>query len=212
MKNIKALLLLALSTIFAASVSAANFEVTITNLMKSTVLTPVMITVHRESVYFYQLGAPASDALSRVAEGGDTSGIAAMFSESDQVASTGGLLGAGESATVMFDGLNSHSKISIAAMLLPTNDAFIAAQSVPVKRGLGNQTFYLKAYDAGTETNDESCASIPGPQCGGEPFSPNDTGEGFVYVHSGIHGIGDLNASEYTWMNPVVKVTINRVK
>ena len=212
MKDTRALFLLALTIMFAGSVSAAKYEVTITNLMKSTVLTPIMVTAHQHSVTFYELGAPASDALSRVAEGGDTSGIEAVFSDTAQIASTGGLLGAGESATVMFDGLNRHSKISIASMLLPTNDAFIAAQSVGVSRRHGNQVFYLKAYDAGTETNDESCATIPGSQCGGEPFSPNDAGEGFVYVHSGIHGIGDLNASEYTWMNPVVKVTIKRVK
>jgi hypothetical protein len=61
-------------------------------------------------------------------------------------------------------------------------------------------------------TNDEACASIPGPQCGGAPFSPNDSGEGFVYVHSGIHGIGDLSASQYSWNNPVLKVTIKRLK
>ena len=96
-------------------------------------------------------------------------------------------------------------------MLLPTNDAFFAAQSISLPWHKKFKTFYFKAYDAGSETNDELCVSIPGPQCGGEPFSPNDSGEGYIYVHSGIHGIGDLNASQYTWMNPVVKITITRL-
>ena len=67
-------------------------------------------------------------------------------------------------------------------------------------------------YDAGTETNDELCATVPGPACGGEALSPADSGEGFVSIHNGIHGMGDLNAALLDWRNPVAKVTIHRVK
>jgi len=218
MKQLKSLFksvsLLVLTSVFATSAYAggAKYEVTVTNLTKSIAFTPIMVAAHHQNVPLFELGSQASDAVSAVAEGGDTSGIAAMFTNPyDQVSSTAGLLMAGQSATVSFEGLGRHSRFSVASMLLPTNDAFVAAQSVrPPKRG--SKTFYLRAYDAGTETNDELCSSIPGPQCGGEPFSPNDSGEGFVYVHSGIHGIGDLSASQYTWNNPVLKVTITRVK
>ena len=214
MNKIKRISLLALSLIFSSSVFAggSKYEVRITNLTKSVVFTPIMVAAHHKNVNFSTLGEEASDALSAVAEGGDTSGIAAMFTHPyDQVASTAGLLGAGETAVVNFENLSSRSKFSITSMLLPTNDAFVAAQSVRAPKGYHSKTVYLRAYDAGTETNDESCVSIPGPQCGGEPFSPNDSGEGFVYVHSGIHGIGDLSASEYSWNNPVLKVSIKRV-
>ena len=214
MKNIKRISLLALSLMFSTSAFAggAKYEVRITNLTKSIAFTPIMVAAHHKTVKFSTLGEEASDALSAAAEGGDTSGIAAMFNhQKDQVASTGGLLGAGETTVINFENLSSRSKFSLASMLLPTNDAFVAAQSVRAPKGYQSKTIYLRAYDAGTETNDEACVSIPGPHCGGEPFSPNDSGEGFVYVHSGIHGIGDLSASEYTWNNPVLKVSIKRV-
>ncbi|MFT6732882.1 MAG: hypothetical protein ACJAS9_001067 [Polaribacter sp.] len=153
-----------------------------------------------------------AEDLGRVAEGGDTSGVAAMFDGYHaQVQSVAGLLNGGETATLMFEGLPHRIKFTLASMLLPTNDAFVAAQSLSLKKKQRSQTFYLRAYDAGTETNSEACTAIPGPVCGDEPFSPNDEGEGYVYIHSGIHGVGDLSASTYTWNDPVLKVTITRM-
>jgi hypothetical protein len=73
-----------------------------------------------------------------------------------------------------------------------------------------DRTFYLKAHDAGTEMNDEVCASIPGPQCGGEGFNA-EGGEGLVAPHAGIHGEGELSRMLYNWGEPVAKVTV-RVK
>jgi hypothetical protein len=36
-------------------------------------------------------------------------------------------------------------------------------------------------------------------------------GEGFVHIHAGIHGIGNLEASEYDWRNPVARITVRQV-
>jgi hypothetical protein len=90
-------------------------------------------------------------------------------------------------------------RISLASMMLPTNDGFIALDSVPAPRH-GSSTFYSPGYDAGTEANDELCASIPGPTCGGAGLSPGDNpgDEKFVHIH-------------YDWRNPVAKITISRV-
>lgn len=214
MNKLKSFSVILLSLCFAnlAYAGGAKYEVTVTNLTKSINFTPIMVAAHHKNVRFFELGESASEAVSSAAEGGDTSGIAAMFNHPhDQVSSNGGLLIAGESATITFEGLGHNVRFSVASMLLPTNDGFVAAQSIKPNRGRSIKTQYLRAYDAGTETNDELCSSIPGPRCGGEPFSPNDHGEGFVYVHSGIHGIGDLSASDYTWNNPVLKVSIKRV-
>jgi hypothetical protein len=30
-------------------------------------------------------------------------------------------------------------------------------------------------------------------------------------VHAGIHGVGDLQASEYDWRNPVAYVSVRRM-
>lgn len=67
------------------------------------------------------------------------------------------------------------------------------------------------AYDAGSEPNDEQCVNIPGPVCGGAGGSPDTGGEGYVHIHAGIHGIGDLVAADRDWRNPVAKVVIKRV-
>ena len=71
------------------------------------------------------------------------------------------------------------------------------------------------AYDAGGELNDELCASIPGPpyvECDG-PGGGGDAGggEGYVHVHAGMHGTGDMTASERDWRNPVAKVSVRQV-
>ena len=200
----------ALSTnVFAGGL---KYEVSITNLTKSIQFTPILVAAHKNKVSLFELGQPASDELGLLAEGGDTSGVAAMFDGyHDQLQSTAGLLNGGETATLTFEGLSHNTKFTLASMLLPTNDAFVAGQSLSLKKRQRTQTFYLRTYDAGTETNSETCATIPGPVCGGEPFSPNDNGEGYVYIHSGIHGIGDLSASTYTWNDPVLKVTITRM-
>lgn len=82
----------------------------------------------------------------------------------------------------------------MAAMILPTNDSFVALDSVALPLW-GSRTYYAKSYDAGSENNDELCASIPGPQCGGDGEFTAVDGEGFVYISNGMHGIGDLEPS-----------------
>ena len=74
-------------------------------------------------------------------------------------------------------------------------------------------TFFSPGFDAGSEPNDELCKNIPGPTCDGMGLSPgdNDGDEGYVHIHRGMHGIGDLAADVYDWRNPVAKITVTRV-
>lgn len=99
-------------------------------------------------------------------------------------------------------------------MLLPTNDAFFALNKVDVPVGHFTKTYFALAYDAGTEFNDEKCDNIPGPPtvCAGEGFNlSRENAEGFVPIHRGIHGSGDLSAAKYDWGNPVATITVSRV-
>jgi hypothetical protein len=80
----------------------------------------------------------------------------------------------------------------------------------------GTEEHRSPAYDAGSERNDELCASIPGPdffECGGPGGGSQVEGgeEGFVHVHSGIHGVGDLVPAERDWRNPVARISITRI-
>jgi len=82
---------------------------------------------------------------------------------------------------------------------------------VQFPKGKQSVTYLAPAYDAGTETNDEAYANVPGPACRGEALSYYDEGEGFVTIHNGVHGIGELNPSIYDWRNPVAKIIVTRV-
>ena len=100
-----------------------------------------------------------------MAESGDTSLLQAALIASGQAGDiqSGDFLAPGKSLTLKLTAPNRVRKLSLAGMLIPTNDAFVALRSVnlpPVKR---QRTFFARAYDAGSETNDELCASIPGP-------------------------------------------------
>ena len=188
------------------------YAVTITNLTRGSSFTPILVASHRPGVELFTLGQAASDELAAMAEGGDTAPLEAALLDSGQVVGTGHSqgLGPGQSVTVEVPAGNAN-RISLAAMILPTNDGFIALNGVEVPRA-GSQIFRVPGYDAGSEPNDELCASIPGPLCGGEGGSPNAGGEGFVHIHAGIHGIGDLSAADYDWRNPVATIKVERVR
>jgi hypothetical protein len=118
------------------------------------------------------------------------------------------LINPGESVTVTISGSRDYNRLSLAGMLLPTNDTFVAVNSMPLPRRYAGSM--ALAYDAGSEANDELCENIPGPTCGGIPFSEG-LAEGFVHVSRGISGEGDLEASGYDWRNPVARVTVRRI-
>lgn len=187
-------------------------EVTVTNMTKGQAFTPILVLTHKKGVRLFTPGSPASMALTELAEAGDTSPLTAMMSMNPKVrdiVTSDGLLGPGETKTVVIPHSGSYHYISLAAMLIPTNDGFMALNGVKVPE-TGKTIMYLSpAYDAGSEVNDEDCANIPGPVCGGAGLGMED-GEGYVRIHEGIHGIGDLDESLYDWRNPVARIVIQK--
>jgi len=221
-------LILTSSSVFADG--SKTYEVTITNITNAIIFTPILVASHKKGLApLFELGLPASDDMTAIAEGGNTGPLTATLGvDPDVVAvgNSGGLLHPGASVTVMVSAEKGAKHISIASMMLPTNDGFIGLNGVKAPKK-GTATYYSPGYDAGTEGNDEKCANIPGPQCGGTGPSPivvlgaetNPGDEGYVHIHRGIQGIGDLSVVEppkpshiYDWRNPVAKITITRVK
>ena len=186
-----------------------QYRVTVTNITKNQIFTPIIGVGHTSAVSLFTLGQQASEELAAIAESGDIAPMQALLSEVSNVSTsaTEGLLMPGSSAEFIVTGNYNDMRLSLAAMLLPTNDTFVAVNSLRVPY-FGSAVTFARAYDAGSETNDELCASIPGPQCGGSPGSPEDDGEGFVHVSSGIHGIGDLKPSVYDWRDAVARVEV----
>lgn len=198
-----------------ASDDAQRYEVTITNLTRGVSFTPILVATHRSGPVLFTVGQPASVELLTVAESGNTAPLAELLNASGKVAdlkTTAGLLAPGKTATVVIEAGKGVKHISIASMLLPTNDAFFSLNAVRLPGSSKVKNYYSPAYDAGSETNDELCINIPGPHCGGNALSPDDSGEGFVHIHAGIHGIGSLDAATYDWRNPVAMISIRRLE
>jgi len=190
---------------------ARSIEVTITNITQNQTFTPIMVASHRGRINLFETGEPASDELIAIAESGNVTPLSALLSANDRVSdvkNSGGLLGPGESVTLILDTDKHRNRISLASMMLPTNDSFIALDSVGVPKHGKTKTYLSPGYDAGSETNDESCSNIPGPYCGGIGLSPADPGEGYVHISRGISGNADLAPANFDWRNDVAKVTV----
>lgn len=190
-----------------------SYEVTVTNLTHGISFTPILAATHRKAIPFLTFGQPASGELTSIAEAGDTGPLNSLILATpySNSASSDGLLEPGHTATIVVHASRHARYLSLAAMMLPTNDGFIALNDVELPDGKRTVQHVSGGYDAGTETNDELCQHIPGPYCGGEALSPDDLGEGFVHVHPGIHGVGDLNAAAYDWRNPVALISVRKM-
>ncbi len=198
-----------------------TYEVTITNITKGQTFTPQLIAAHKGSIQLFQAGEPAGLPLEILAEAGDTTPVAEVLTASGKasaVETIDGLLEPGQSVSMTFSAARGDRFFSMAAMLIPTNDTFVALNRVPLPRR-GAWTRTAIAYDAGTEDNDQNCLNIPGPRCGGEGHSPgpNVGDEGFVYVSNGFHNLPAAEEGEvlgplvYDWRNPVARVVVRRI-
>lgn len=204
-----------------------TFKVTVTNITPGSgtasgqILNGLVVATHNRRFRLFDLGQPASDELALVAEDALNAKLFAALSANPDVCDvkTIGIVDPptifpilpGGSASVVIRAKGSCRYLSLAAMLVTTNDAFAALNGVRLpKKG---DTFLALAYDAGSEANTENCAEIPGPPCG-DITSAGGGGEGYVSIHSGIHGIGIdglVIPSERDWRNPVAYITIHSV-
>lgn len=222
---------LGMAALAAPFTHAADLTVEIENLTRGVFFTPLIVAAHPDTISLFEAGGTASAEVQAIAEGGDISGAEALFdgigaTQSNNPAS--GLLAPGASATATLntDG-TSNVQLSIMGMLLPTNDGFVAmnAEAIPTEAGV--YTYYLKAYDAGTEANDEMVGSgtpgeagFPAPGPVAATLGTGGTGvvssaEGHIHIHRGVlgdtnatGGESDIDTTVHRWLNPVAKVTI----
>ena len=215
-----------------APVNAAQWDVAITNLTHGNHFTHLLVTAHDDNTHLFQVGMSASTELQAMAECGDLSGLLTAIGSIDMDTienPAAGLLSPGASTTASLDTMTSgNTHLSIVAMILPTNDAFVGLDALQVPTTTGTYTYYLNAYDGGKEANSEiidtnGCTSgMPGI-----PIAPGgDGGTGAsgvtvtetnntVHVHRGVlgdtdnsGGISDLNSTIHRWQNPVAKVVV----
>lgn len=216
MKNLYNTLLstVILFSLSLSTVHAELYEVTITNLTRGQIFSPVIAFTHKGNQKLFTSGEAASPELAALAQDANTDGLTDLLSASNnvhEVVQGTGVILPGKSETLLINSRRRAHFISLASMLVTTNDAFMAVNSMrlPYYRHLVKT---VPAYDAGAEANDESCAYIPGPPCGNPNASSDVESEGFVHIHAGIHGTGDLEAGQYDWRNPVAKIGIRRAR
>ena len=194
-----------------------RYEITITNMTRGQIMSPAVVALHTDRMApLWAVGTPASDGITANAEDAVNDTLVAALEADPQVREVATITGAGgpimpgETAMVTVSASGKFKLISLVGMLVTTNDAFYGGQSIPLSKSATTTT--LVAYDSGTEENNELCTHIPGPPCGNPGVRATDGAEGYIYVHSGVHGVGDLDPALHDWNNPVARITIRRVK
>lgn len=205
--------------------TTATFDVTLTNLTAGQPLSPLVAIAHNDGFAAFTIGQSASVELEKLAEGGQSAPLKTLADSSSSVYSTavGSALPPGPNSkstvtlTVPLTSLPTL-RLSLAAMLGKTNDGFtgVSAQSLASLAVGATVVTDLISYDAGTELNTETAATVPG--LGGEGFNPaRDDITATVRQHSGIVSQDDgLPTSGLThvnrWDNPVALLSIKRTQ
>jgi len=198
-----------------------SYEVTVENLTYSQPLSPIAVSYHEEGENLFVAGEAVTVGFEKLAEGGDNSDLLAELKSNANVrASVGGtgVIAPSKKETVTISGTPSTC-ISIASMLVNTNDAFVGVNCVNVSNlAVGSSIVNrVPSYDAGTEKNSELASTIPGPDAGGEGFNATRDDTGFVYIHPNVVTKDDgLTTSVLTqahkWDNPTATITIKRLR
>jgi hypothetical protein len=191
-----------------------EIEVTVTNLTRAQPLSPLVVASHSANgPQLFVAGQPASSELAMVAQDAINGPLVSLLEGDPEVADVqqgAAPIPPGGSDTVLVDAPSSFRLVSLASMLVNTNDAFIGVQHIAVPRH-DVITLFVPAWDAGSEVNDEDCENIPGPACGDTDQSGLPE-EGFVHIHNGVHGGADLDPAVHDWRNPVARIDIRRLR
>jgi Spondin_N len=213
---------------------ADTFEVTFTDLMSGQPLTPAVAATHRGRNKLFRVGDRASFGLKEIAENGNPmpmlSRLASDRDVSDSLESPGGpLVPAGSPGDAMFGQSTTFTitadrgarRLSLASMLICTNDGFTGVNGLRLPAKVGRSvTVETMAYDAGTEANTEDFADMVPPCQALIGISTGEPGTGqsdpalaqndVIRHHPGITGRRDLVPAVHGWdINaPVARITV----
>ena len=239
----------ALSTLKAQSDSegkAFDYVVTMTNLTSGQPMSPPMAATHDGTGAMWSLGSTSSFALKEIAENGNN---APMYYDLQQARQAGDvydfaqgvstqrfpspIVPAGraapvtpfpQSVTFRIRGNPENDRLSVASMLVCTNDGFTGVNGLALPKAKGaSVTVSLQAYDTGTELDNQLLANMM-PPCQGLIGVRSSTGapgeavsrpalaeNGTIGRHAGLTaGVGDL-APIHSWTGPVGELTVTRV-
>lgn len=202
------------------------YEVSIVNLTAAQPFSPPAVIAHNGSYAPFELGAAASVAFENLAEGGSPTALLDEAGQNAAVITTVAAadpVGPGATATITFEvaaDQQASLTVSIATMLVNTNDAFTGSSGVDISALAAGDSmmFTTGSYDSGTEANSEAAGTIPGPADGGEGFNAErDDVQDIITGHGGVVTADDglstsvLNQS-HRWDNPTARITIRRTQ
>ncbi len=205
-----------------------RYRVTITNLTTGQPLSPGVLATHTKEASLFSVGQAASAGVQDIAENGNPElaatelagarGVFDVVTTGAPVGRVGGPAMFPSTLTAEIDAAANANLLSVSLMLICTNDGFTGADAIRLPGGFQEEVHYTRAYDAGTEVNDEIAGSIVGPCFGiGPVVGPvggnGRTGEtGVVRMHPNVQGtIGDLT-SAHAWVGPVARISVQRIK
>lgn len=200
-----------------------GYEVTVTNLTEAQPLSPPALILHRDGYHIWQIGSSASAGLEQLAEGGATEPLLAEAAAEAGVEATSAdsaVIPPGGSSSVVIEAKeHADLALSLATMLVNTNDGFTGVEGEPLAALTvqESRSIMVSAYDAGTEANSESAATVPGPAAGGEGYNSarddSDRVGGHPGVISGADGLsGSALDAAHRFDNPVARITITRLE
>lgn len=155
--------------------NSAVYTVQITNLTHAQPFAPAAVILHESGFYSFMDGQPASMGIEVMAEGGDPSMVideAMNSTDFLDAQNSGGILppsSMGDVMTLVVPELDADDlRLTITTMLVNTNDAFTGLNAANVSdMAVGDsKTFMTVTWDAGTEANTETAATMPGPAAG----------------------------------------------
>ena len=197
-----------------------EFEVMLTNLTVGVptqggqIFSPPIFVIHGHGFSIGASGEAASAELTELAETGNNGPLAELAMGSDAVGSVDAL-GApvlpGGFVSAMVTASSGMGYLSLATMLVQTNDGIVLGNSLPLFDEDGNPlsiTRNLISYDAGTEDNNELATHVPGPPFEGGERAPTEGG--VIAAHPGIAGTADVGAA-FGWTEPIASVTVSPV-
>jgi hypothetical protein len=198
----------------------ASYDITVTNLTNAQPLSPAAVILHQEG-NLWTVGEAASSELEQMAEGGDNSalrGLGVVRAEASGAAPIGP--GGSETISVSIED-STDVKLSVATMLVNTNDAFSGLDAWDLGQlATGDSWMTVSGvYDAGTEANTEAAGTIPGPADGsdGAGFNADRNDVNFVAGHPGIVSSDDglsnsVLTSQHKFDNPAIRIKVTRTE
>jgi hypothetical protein len=179
-------------------------------------LSPAAVVLHADG-HLFSVGEVPSVALEQMAEGGMNAGLLAL----GMAASSGaGAIGPGGSETISVTIQDvTDAKLSVATMLVNTNDAFSGLDALDLSTFAVGDSWAATAgvYDAGTEVNSEAAGTMPGPADGGEGFNATRTDTGYVAMHPGVVTVDDgltnsVLTVQHKFDNPAIRIMVTRIE